>query len=321
MIKEKIKQINFGKKKVFTVVVIISVALLVGIGGSFALYGSSWIKIIDGKKVVDIEKMEKEFNRQMKEGNVVMLEEVKIETSVRECEETCGVPCNFHYFMSKNPRKDVINVLENAVIQCPENRYYHEKLAYFLWHHYKDEEKNPALLEQAIKEAEIALDMGLGFHLPRLASKLSVELKDVETLDRIFEKVLATEDGKKLFYSAYIKALIKMNDPRIEEISKKALNEEHVDEQLVLLYAEWLLDEGRESEVILLPTINHSNIYFYRGIALERLGRLDEAKSEYVKYKSYKIGSSRLNPERFQIPESELQKEMDIHFRDDKVDE
>ena len=363
MIKEKIKQINFAKKKVFAVVVIIGVALLVG--GSFALSESGWIKIIGGKKVVDIEKMEKEFNRQMKEGNVVMLEEVKQEIPVIESQKCDSLKCEEEFKIGRscgsllgrldpNERseevckifwdsRDLIKegmndeariLLENGIAQFPESRHLHKQLSKVLWYIYEETDIStlPAL-KGAIKEAELALNIGLSFgtvdsQLTSLLSMLLSESKDVETLDRIFERIFEVESNV-IFYEDYVRALSAMNDPRAEEIFKKII--ELKNNYASIEYVEWLLDQGRESEILLL-SIEFSfkdRMAFYRGFALEKLGRLDEAKAEYAEYRDYykyiphnpELPSPLPSmPKRFQIPGSELQKEMKIRFESDEKD-
>ncbi len=338
---EKIK-LNLSKKKIFVVGLVISIALL--LGGSVILSKSDfpdWIKIVNGEKVIDIKKFEKEFaklfkefdfmsskewKRLLKEGKVGVMEEVKEETPViehQECKRDCGIPCDFwELTMVEDQRDKVKDILENAVAQCPEGAdgyYWRKKLAYHLWDYYNEKGKDPAILEQAIKEAEQALDLNVGFHLPRLLSELLAESKDVKRLDRIFEKILATEEGRERFYVDYIVALTKMDDPRTEEVLKKAIEEKFGGDYIVLIYTKWLLDKERENEVLLLPGIEDPTMYFYRGVALERIGQLKEAKSEYAKYRAhYKIENLPNLPKRFQIPGSELQKEMQIRFEGDE---
>lgn len=360
---EKIKRIELVKKKVFVVGVVFGITLL--IGGSLVLSESAfpnWIKILEGKKVIDIKKMEKEFNRLLKEGKVGVVKEIKEETPVvepqkcedpKECEEKarmaaawgiCGTllgrldpnedpfeickPYNEADGLAAKGKNDEAKaLLEKGIARFPESRHLHKQLAHVLWYSYNDKGKDPDILEQAIKEAERALNIGMSFgqvdyHLTGLLSTLLGESKDVKTLDRIFDRVFAA-DSNVVVYEDYASALSAMNDSRTEEAFKEVMELKGGFPSME--YVEWLLDQGRESEVLLLPVefSLRDRMAFYRGVALERLGRLDEARAEYAKFKEYNRNAegedtSLPMPKRFQIPGSRLQKEMKIRFEGDE---
>jgi len=75
----------------------------------------------------------------------------------------------------------------------------------------------------------------------------------------------------------------------------------------VAYYAEWLLDHGREAEVLqVLRTDAHIEyLHFLRGVALERLGRIQEARVEYLQYVEYSAFDPA--PSRYRIPGSQVQ--------------
>ncbi len=338
---EKIKRINLSKKKIFVVGIVIGITLL--IGGSLVLSESAF-----PKKVINMLKY--------KDVGIIM-KEVKEETPVREpckdpkCEEevnmakSCGgllddldpnerspEICQAYWEASelvvKGKDDEAKALLEEAIVRFPESRNLHKLLAEALWYIY--DEKDPStlpMLEQAIKEAEQALDIGLSFgtvdnELENLLLKVVVELKDVQTLDRIFEKIFRIELSAHT-YGGYAWALSKMNDPRTEEAFKKLMELEGSEYFAPSSYAEWLLDQNRENDVLLLSTKKDSYMFFYRAVALERLNRLNEAKEEYAKFRDEYIRDRKKDflppmPKRFQIPGSKLQKEMKIRFEGDE---
>lgn len=218
------------------------------------------------------------------------------------------------------------SLLEKSIKRFPKSRNLHKLFAQAL---YFDDDKDPSKLERAIKEAERALNIGLSFgavdyhitgYLSMYLSKSKV--KDVQTIDRIFERVFAV-DSNVIVYEDYAQALSVIDDPRTEELFKKIMEMEGGVPSME--YVEWLLDHRRESEVLLLSAEFYlrDRMAFYRGVALERLGRLDEARAEYAKFKEYnrhpEYGDTSLPmPKRFKVPGSNLQEEMKIRFEGDE---
>ena len=340
---ERIKQISYTRK-LFLVGMMIGIIFLGGVAFSESIFQ---------KKIIDLKKVEKILN--FKFGGIERLKEVKEEKeksalTPQECEEKarreacwrfmgqadpneksqeiCDVYLEAGELIAKGKKKEAKILLEKAIVQFPESRHLHYRLAETLWYLYDEKNPDPTILKKAIEEAEKALEIGISFgkvdyHITSLLSRLLAEAKDVKTLDRIFGKILATKEGWR-FYPDYIKALIKLDDPRTEKVLKKAIEIEErkrkegidVAGSMVITYAEWLLDHGREEDVLNLPIINSPYMYFYRGVALERLNRLDEARTEYFKYTHFypeHIPPLPM-PRRFQIPGSKLQKEMEIRF-------
>ena len=80
-------------------------------------------------------------------------------------------------------------------------------------------------------------------------------------------------------------------------------------------YGEWLLDHNREEDALqeIPATSPLYYLHFLRGVAAERLGRLDEARLAYGRYTAYSATTPA--PERFRIPGSRLQAEAGIRFR------
>jgi hypothetical protein len=99
-----------------------------------------------------------------------------------------------------------------------------------------------------------------------------------------------------------------------EEVLKRAADADPTGEALVR-YGEWLLDQGREEDVLqaISATSPLYYLHFLRGVAAERLGRLNEARLSYGRYTAY--SATIPAPERFRIPGSRLQAEAGIRFR------
>lgn len=210
-------------------------------------------------------------------------------------------------------------ILEKATVRFPESRHLHKQLAEVLWYLH-DGKKDRSTLDRAIKEAVRAIEIGFTFgkvdyHLTSLLSMALGQTGDVETLDRIFTKAVTIE-ASSVVYLDYARGLSLMGNPRADEAFRKAIELETADTLVALTeYTEWLLDHEREIEVLLLPTKANPYLHFLRGVALERLNRLDEAKSEYAEYaKSAPYFSV---PKRFKIQNSQIQVESGIRFIDD----
>ncbi len=206
-------------------------------------------------------------------------------------------------------------LLERAIAEFPASRHLHQQYAELLW--YAAKGKDPTLLRQAAREAVRAMEIGLQYGkvdytlTARLAETLG-RTGDKESLDRIFTQALA-KDPSAVVYLDYAKGLSLLGDPRTEDVLKKALQREPSGDALAQ-YGEWLLDHGREREV--LKTIPEETplhyLHFLRGVAFERLNEPDEARLEYGRFAAY--SSTFPAPARFRIPGSKLQAEAGIRF-------
>jgi hypothetical protein len=207
------------------------------------------------------------------------------------------------------------SLLRQAIARYPESRHLRELHADLLWQR-SGAGKDRGLLEQAAREGVRAAEIGLrhgqvdAAATGRLAEILGL-LEDRQELDRIFPRLTAASPEPAIALD-YARALARMDDPRAEAALKKAA--QRPDDDAFAAYAEWLLDHRRDSEALsLLPT--DTNVYylrFLRGVALERLGRTDEAKAEYGKFARY--SATFPAPARFKIPGSEAQASSGIRF-------
>ena len=210
--------------------------------------------------------------------------------------------------------------LQQALERYPESRHLRQLHAELLWYR-SAEGRGRLLLEQAAQEAVAATEIGLrqGVVDPAFTAQLARYLGllgDRERLDRIFSQLLArTPDSTT--YLVYGQALARMNDPRAGDILQKALQAQPDSGDALAVYGEWLLDQGRESEVLsVLPEETPLYyLHFLRGVALERLRRPQEAKTEYARFARY--SQTFPAPGRFRIPGSTLQAEIGIRFEEE----
>ncbi len=206
-------------------------------------------------------------------------------------------------------------LLERAIAELPESRHLHQQYAELLW--YLSKGTDPALLRQAAREAVRAMEIGLRFGkvdytlTARLAETLG-RTGDRETLDRLFTQALE-KDSSAVVYLDYAKGLSLLGDPRAEDVLKKAVEREPGGDVLAQ-YSEWLLDHGREREVVdAIPAMTPLYyLHFLRGVAFERLNRPVEARREYGRFTTY--SATFPAPARFKIPGSKLQAEAGIRF-------
>ncbi len=175
----------------------------------------------------------------------------------------------------------------DSVSRYPDSRHLHEGLAQVLWYLAVGGPEAPAVLEYAAQEVVRAVEIGLEFDKVRhtwLLAQILGRTGDTNTLDSLFERILVIAPTFET-YLHYALGLGLLDNPRAEMIYHRAIElqpEGNVD--ALAYYAEWLLDHGRESEVpTLLPADTHFEyLHFLRGVALERLGYIEEAKAEYA---------------------------------------
>jgi tetratricopeptide (TPR) repeat protein len=215
-------------------------------------------------------------------------------------------------------------VLEGALTRFPESRHLHKQLAQLLWYFYNDVTNDRSTLDQAIEEATRAVRIGFSFgevdhHLTDLLARALGQTNDVETLDRLFTEALAIDSSSRV-YLDYAHGLSLMDNPRTADVFRKAIEQEPQGTVSALTeFSEWLLDRGRQSEVVdLLARAPNPYLRFLRGVALEQLGRLEEARQEYARFKEHSISSPA--PRRFKIPDSPIQSQSGIKFiGDDRI--
>ena len=207
-------------------------------------------------------------------------------------------------------------LLEESLAVHPDSRNLHQLYAELLW--YLSDGTNKNLLRQAARAAVRAAEIGLGFEtvdpgLTRRLAEILGRTRDKATFERIFNSIRALDDGAGVRLEV-ARGLRLMKDSGTEDAFRGALDGAE-GELAMTEYGEWLLEQGRDAEVLSLlpksPELRY--IHLLRGVALERSGLLQEARSAYLQFAPY----SRLfpAPAHFRIPGSALQAETGIRFR------
>ncbi len=202
-----------------------------------------------------------------------------------------------------------------GISQYPKSRHLHEGMTQVLWFLATKEPANAAALEDAayeiVQTVKIGLDFGKVRHTWLLAQTLG-RTGDIDTLDSIFKQAIAIDPTFET-YLHYAIGLSILEDPRAETMYQQALILQPKDNiDALASYGEWLLDHKNEDQVLtLLPANSHIEyLHFLRGVALERLGRLNDARLEYAQFAAF--SNDFPAPGRYQIPDSRAQS--DIKF-------
>lgn len=191
----------------------------------------------------------------------------------------------------------------------PDSRHLHEGLAQVYWYQAINGPTDSVMEDAAhevIRAVEIGLDSSKVRHTWLLAQILG-RTGDVNTLVDLLEEALAIEPSFET-YLHYALGLTILEDNRVETIYQRAIElQPEGNADGLAYYAEWLLDHQRYAEVLaLLPEDAHIEyLHFLRGVALEQLQRIDDAKSEYTKYAAFSVVFPA--PSRYRIPGSTAQ--------------
>jgi tetratricopeptide (TPR) repeat protein len=219
--------------------------------------------------------------------------------------------------MGSGDRPAAESALQEALERYPDSRHLHQLYAELLWDR-SENGKDRALLRQAADHAVRAAELGLqqGFVDARVADQVSNDLGllgDREALDRVFQRLLA-RDPSSAVYLSYGRALGHLGDPRAEGMLRKAVEAERDSSEAMTAYAEWLLDHGRDAEVLTLVPESAGSYYlhFLRGVALERTKRPEEAQKEYARFAKY--SQTFPAPQRYRVPDSRIQAAAGIRF-------
>lgn len=199
-------------------------------------------------------------------------------------------------------------LLGKATAEFPESRHLHQLYADLLWDLSAGTDRE--LLAAASREAVRATEIGLrlGNVDPALTARLAETLGrtgDRETFESIFSRLLAASPSPTTRQD-YARGLVLLGDPRAEEALRKAADADP-NGDAVAQYGEWLLDHGRERDALeRLPVQTPLHyLHFLRGVALERLGRVEEARAEYDQFRDF--SRTFPAPERFRVQDSQAQ--------------
>lgn len=185
---------------------------------------------------------------------------------------------------------EAVALFRSAVAGYPDCRHAHAGLGYALWQRYQQSQAEDDL-RAAVQEFILADEIGMKYGRVHYTHPIAIglgQLKDPTTMNSYFEKALKDGNEPYLANLDYARGLSLLEDPRAEEWYKKAMAVEPEGvADAVAYYAEWLLDHGREAEVVDLvrDDIRIQYVHFLKGVALERLGRPGEARREYERYR------------------------------------
>lgn len=218
-------------------------------------------------------------------------------------------------------------ILQEALAQFPESWNLNGEMAEIYWIRYKDRNGGHSALAAASTYARRGFESGLRFskvvnyRLLSIASEASARLGDRQTLDTLYQEALLVEPTF-VVYLDYAGGLSILGDPRAEEYFKVALDmttQQKMAMAAIEPYGEWLLDHERYEDVLNLRATGEYEagieyLHFLKGYALERLGRTDEARAEYAKYRGFNIVSPA--PARFKIEGSPAQQKAQLQFEE-----
>ncbi|HQE93388.1 MAG TPA: tetratricopeptide repeat protein [Anaerolineae bacterium] len=241
-------------------------------------------------------------------------------------------PCNMLYALDDADPNEPVEVIEiywkgvelmregrwkeaqswftDGILRYPDSRHLHEGLTQVLWYLAIDGAGGSVALEHAAQEVVQAVEIGLKFGKVRhtwLLAQVLGKTSDMATFSRLFEQALALDPTFEVVLD-YARGLSLLDNPDAEDIYRRAIElqpEGNID--AVAYYGEWLLGHKRADEVLMLiPTNAHAEyLHFLRGVALERLGRLDEAKAEYDQFVTFSVNFPA--PNRYRITASKAQ--------------
>jgi tetratricopeptide (TPR) repeat protein len=202
--------------------------------------------------------------------------------------------------------------LEELAARYPDSRTAHTHLAQSYWNKFKQTgDKNFAkkAFRAELKASQNGLAQG-GVHYVSWLEEMGTEAGELDAVIDWYHQILAKypDDYQTNLYLA--KVLVKKNDlKKAEELFKKAKEVRpagNVDAHAA--YVEFLLDQGRYEEALTNSILIGEDIYymhFLQGVALEKLGRGEEAKKHYAKYVD--MSKSFPAPKRYMIEGSEYQ--------------
>ena len=214
-------------------------------------------------------------------------------------------------------------LMDKAISQNPDSRnawqtFGHAHWFKYEWSHLKKDVLSA--IQAYTRSVELMLDSeSVEYHnlmlVDRIAGGLSL-LGDRAALDDLFVKLKKAnhpDDIWSLVIIDYAKALGKMKDERADEVFEEALKIANT--RAALPYAEYLHDMKSYQESLDIldkypPPDYEVTANVLRGVLMERLGRFEEARKEYGKYKEKQVKSDYSYwpvPEKYRIEGSKIQ--------------
>lgn len=197
---------------------------------------------------------------------------------------------------------DSARKLISAKTKHPASRHLWEGLGWVYRELYQHTEDR-AYLREALSALLVAEELGLKHHGTTLqkahyadaVSDLCSEMGDKATLDDYFRRMIELfpdDEDLPLYYAI---SLAKFGDETADSYYQKAVASRQQGKfNAVVYYAEYLLDRQRNEDALhvlqVLDSFEDQAFYphFLKGVALERLGKLDAAREEYGKYLEFK---------------------------------
>lgn len=180
-------------------------------------------------------------------------------------------------------------IFEDLISRYPDNRYGYWGLAESQLALYKQTNSIEYLREATesfIRASEIGMQAGVLHHTASIAEGLAT-LGDEEGLRSYFEKAVSTRYHPYLAALDYARGLTILNATDAEKWFQEAIALQPTDIfDATAYYAEWLLTHKRFEEVLELISKDtpYPYLHLLRGVALENLGMVNEARDEYTYY-------------------------------------
>lgn len=205
---------------------------------------------------------------------------------------------------------EAVSLFKSTVAAYPNCRHAHAGLGWALEQKYQYDGAGDDL-RAAVQEFILADEIGMKYGKVHYTRPIAIglgRLQDSAELDIFFHK--ASKEGNEPYLVSlhYAQGLGLLRDDRAETWYKEALTVEPQGvADAVAYFAEWLLDHKRDVEVVTLvrDDIRVEYTHFLKGVALERLGREEEARREYSRYKE--MSADFPAPARYRIEGSEAQ--------------
>lgn len=216
-------------------------------------------------------------------------------------------------FLADGKIAPAIALFEKTIARYPDARHAHTGLARAQLYNFR-RTKDIAHLSESVQEFSRAAEIGLKFGKVRYTEILAKEwaaLGDASAMDLFFERALTIGDRPSTVHLDYARGLRFLGDNRAEQHLKSAVElSPEGNANAIVSYAEFLLDNQREDEAIALigPNPRPKYLRFLRGVGLERLGKGNEALSEYKEY--HDMSQDFPAPLRFRIANSLLQQQI-----------
>lgn len=206
---------------------------------------------------------------------------------------------------------------QDAVKRYPNSRHVQAGLGHALMeeHHRTGAESDlKRMLQHIVRAAEMGMKHGRVRYTDMLVQGLG-RTKQTKRFEQLFNRAFEIGDQPHVTHVDFARGLAQLGDRRAEEQFQIAIRNQpdgHID--ALVAFAEWLLDQGRTSDVLAVVSAPDTVFYphFLRGVALERQGKIDQARAEYAVYTAFSQDVPA--PAKYRIEGSVAQ--AGIHFED-----